>query len=492
MKTARKLTSLLLALLLVFALAATAAADGAGTAATPITGTITVDNPITNQEYKAYKIFDVVYDKADPQHYSYTIDSNNPWLSTVQNYNGLELAPVSGTNTTYIVKKLDGFSAPSFAETLKAAVDGKTGETLTKAVGASSATVSGLSLGYYFVTSSNGTLCNLTTTAPTVTIHDKNNVPFNKEGVTQRDVEVGKVLDYKITGKVPDTTGFETHPYTYEITDTMSEGLTFNKSSLTVKIGNVDETSNTAKCSIDKDPADNSYTFKVTVHVDQCTVGQPIEVTYTATVNEKAVAQVSQNEAVLKYSNKPGTDEFGTIKPEPHKVYSAQIEINKFWKENGTEKKLAGVGFKLYKEETTGTDTVKRYYQWDEINKEVKWVNDTQATPATEVVTTADGKAHFNGLANGTYYLVESTTPAGFNPLEKPEPVTVEMKFMEDGKEVDTKTLTVKKEIENKTGAVLPSTGGMGTTVFYVLGAVLVVGAGVLLVTKKRMSRSEG
>ena len=347
-----------------------------------------------------------------------------------------------------------------------------------------SASVGNLDLGYYFVTSTNGALCNLTTTAPTVTIHDKNNVPFNKEGVTQRDVEVGKVLNYKITGKVPDITGF--NDYTYEITDTMSEGLTFNKSSLTVKIGNNNVTDETTKCTIDKDPADNSYTFKVTVHVDQCTVGDPIEVTYTATVNEKAVAQVSQNEAVLKYSNKPGTDEFGTIKPEPHKVYSAQIEINKFWKENGTDKKLAGVGFKLYKEETTGTDTVKKYYQWDKINKEVKWVNDTQATPATEVVTTADGKAYFKGLANGTSHLVETTTPAGYNPLTGPVDVTI------PGSADNPTSLTVKQDVENKTGAVLPSTGGMGTTVFYVLGAVLVLGAGVLLVTKKRMSRNEG
>ena len=488
MKTARKLTSLLLALLLVFALAATAAAEEAGGAATPATGSITVDNPIAGQNYTAYKIFDVVYD-TDKKLYSYTIDSSNLWLSTVQSYSGLELIPVSGTNTTYIVKKLDGFSAPTFADTLKKALPGLTnpnGIPLVESSGKRTATVN--ELGYYFVTSTNGALCNLTTTAPTVTIHDKNNVPFNKEGVTQRDVEVGQVLDYKITGKVPDTTGF--NDYTYEITDTMSEGLTFNKSSLTVKIGTTDVTNDTTKCAIDKDPADNSYTFKVTIHVDKCTVGDEIVVTYKATVNENAVARVSQNEAVLKYSNKPGTDETGTIKPDPHKVYSAKIEIYKYWEDNGQKKDLGNVGFKLYKKVTSEGQETINYYKYDETAQKVRWVNTIDE--GTEVQTDAQGKAYFKGLANGTYYLVESTTPAGFNPLEKPVPVTVDMKFKDDGKEVDTNTLTVKQDVENKTGAVLPSTGGMGTTVFYVLGAVLVLGAGVLLVTKKRMSRNEG
>ena len=99
MKHARKLTSLLLALVMVFALAVTVAADGA--TGTTGTGSITVDNPRDDQEYTAYKIFDVVYD-ADKKNYSYTIDSSNLWLSTVQNYNGLKLTQVNGTST-YIV-----------------------------------------------------------------------------------------------------------------------------------------------------------------------------------------------------------------------------------------------------------------------------------------------------------------------------------------------------------------------------------------------------
>ena len=135
MKCTRKLASLLLALVMVFALATTAFATEAGTTTT--TGTITVANPVANQEYKAYKIFDVVYDAAK-EHYSYTIDSTSEWFNTVSAYatgaHGLTLTQVNGGDT-YVVTTGNGFSAPDFAVALKAAVDGMTDcncpETLT-------------------------------------------------------------------------------------------------------------------------------------------------------------------------------------------------------------------------------------------------------------------------------------------------------------------------------------------------------------------------
>ena len=119
MKTPRKLTSLLLALLLVFALAATAAAEGDGAATTTNTGSITVENPIGGHEYKAYKIFAVVYDNAN--HYSYTIDGSSQWFNTVDTYSkgansGLKLTKVADTTSdTYVVTTTSDFSAPEFA-----------------------------------------------------------------------------------------------------------------------------------------------------------------------------------------------------------------------------------------------------------------------------------------------------------------------------------------------------------------------------------------
>ena len=477
MKHARKLASLLLALVMVFALATTAFADETVTT----TGTITVENPVEGRTYTAYKIFDVVYDtNAENDHYSYTIDSkNNEWYSTVSTYandptHGLKLTQVNGGDT-YVVTTVDGFSAPDFAAALKKAVSGKTGKVLTAK--GSSVTVEKLPLGYYFVASDSGALCNLTTTNPTVTIHDKNDMPFEKKA-DKTNADVGQIVTYTITGKVPDSTGFDTYIYTIE--DTMSNGLTFNRDSLKVKVGDTDVTADTSKCKITYDGTTAPNTFKVSIIVKKCTVGDPIEVTYNATVNEKAIAVVSKNEAKLTYSNDPTDSTKTTITPpQEQKVYTSKIVIDKF--ESGNENiKLPNAKFVLYKEEKTGETVSKVYYQWDETAKKVKWVKDMN--DATVVTTNEKGEATFGGLADGTYYLVETEAPAGYNPLTAPLEVKVE------GSSTDITKLSVTAKVANKTGTTLPSTGGMGTTVFYVLGSALVLGAVVLLVTKKRMS----
>lgn len=488
MKHARKLASLLLALVMVFALATTAFASE--TVTPPTTGTITVDNPRADQEYKAYKIFDVVYDTKG--HYSYTIDSTSVWFNAVDTYSkqtnsGLTLAQVGVT--TYVVTTTSDFSAPPFAEALKAAVGEKTdGITLTKASG--KATATNLDLGYYFVASTSGALCNLTTTNPDVTIHDKNDMPFEKTD-NKVSADVGETVNYTITGKVPDTTGFET--YTYEIADTMSEGLTFNRNSLAVKVGSADVTADTDKCTIAYDAETAPNTFKVTILVKNCTVGDAITVTYTATVNEKAIAVVSRNEAKLTYSNDPTDSAKTTTTPaQKQEVYTSKIVIDKY--ETGKPgTKLPGAEFVLCRNDDAQYAAVQnaiqnaiqiQYYKWDETTKTVSWVDDI--ADATKVTTDAHGEAFFEGLADGTYYLVETKAPAGYNPLTAPVPVTVA------GSSTDITKLSVTAKVENQAGTLLPSTGGVGTTVFYVLGAVLVLGAVVLLVTKKRMSRNEG
>lgn len=490
MKHARKLTSLLLALVMVFALAVTVAAEG--TTGTTVTGSITVDNPIEGQTYTAYKIFDVVYDEATPKHYSYTIEGGSEWFKTVETYantegSGLTLTLVKGT-TTYVVTTTDAFSAPPFADALKAAVNGKTGRTL--AVAGGKATVTGLDLGYYFVTSSTDALCNLTTTNPAVIIHDKNEMPFEKKD-DKVSAEVGETVNYTIKGKVPDHTGFT--KYTYLITDTMSEGLTF-KQDVTVTVGGTDVTS---ACTITYNVDNNANKFTVSIPVRDYTIGAEILVTYTALVNENAVAKISKNSATLTYSNNPSdstkTDTTTTVE---ETVYSSKIAIEKVEKlaadATATPKKLKDAEFVLYKKAPTDTDpnAIQYYKKWDDTDttKAVSWVN--TIAEATTVKTDENGEASFEGLANGTYYLVETKAPAGYNQLTEAQ--KVEVHDGEHNAPVTSETqLTVTAKVENQAGTLLPSTGGMGTTIFYVLGAVLVVGAGVLLVTKKRMSQSE-
>ena len=473
MKTAKKLASLLLVVVMVFAMATTAfAAEDKGT--------IIVDNPVANQTYTAYKIFDVTYSGSN---YSYTIKTTSEWYSTVKAYaetegSGLTLTGVAGDDTTFVVSTSTGFSAAAFANALKAAVSGKTGITLT--ADGTTVKATNLDLGYYFVASTNGALCNLTTTNPSVTIHDKNDIPFNKVD-DKESVDVGEIVTYTITGKVPDYTGFTT--YTYLVTDTMSEGLTFHKN-VKVTVGGTDVTSD---CTItyDKDNNANKFTVSIPVLNNKYTIGAEIEITYTAVVNENAVAKIENNAATLTYSNDPIDTSKTTTTPEDKEtVYSAKVVINKYVKGSNTEK-LAGAEFVLYKEvKTDGSDTTtKYYYKWNETDKKVEWTTDkAQATVKT---TNDEGAASFYGLKDGTYYLEEIKAPAGYNLLKDPVQVTV------NGANATTanlSSLTVTGNVENSSGAELPETGGMGTTIFYVLGSVLILAAVVLLVTRKRMS----
>lgn len=470
MRHMKKVASLLLALVMVLSLMPAALAAG--------TGSITVDNPIAGQTYTAYKIFDVSYD-AGKTAYSYTIKKTSEWFDTVNTYasdlaKGLTLTQVNGSDTYVVTIDNSKFSAPSFALALKADVDGKDGTTLELVNG--KATATGLDLGYYFVTSTSGALCNLTTTNPSVTIHDKNDNPFDKVD-DKESVDVGEVVTYTITGKVPDTTGFTT--YTYMFTDTMSDGLTFQKD-VKVKIGDTDVT---AKCTITYDVDGNSNKFTVTVPVIeyQGNIGSVITVTYTAIVNENAIANVEKNHADLTYSNDPTNSESKTTTPpDEETVYSSKLVIDKYAAE--TETKLAGAQFILYKEVTKDGTTQKVYYKWDATNKKVVWVENKG--DATVKTTDDKGAASFDGLADGTYYLEEIAAPAGYNMMKDPVQVVIA------GSNSETTKLTTTEKVANSTGTELPSTGGMGTTVFYVLGSVLVLGAVVLLVTKKRMGGS--
>ena len=473
MKSVKRISSLLLALFMILTMSVTTFAAGT-------TGSITIDNPVQGKTYTAYKIFDVVY-SGDKQAYSYTIDRESEWFSAVQSYaddetKGLTLTPVTGT-TTYIVETGSAFSVSDFSSALqKVDTSRKTeGKTLTDD-GSGKASVSNLDLGYYFVTSGSGALCNLTTTDPNVTIHDKMNVPFKKtEDKTFADV--GDKVTYTITGKVPEYAGFSS--YTYLITDIMSDGLTFNQESVKVMVGSVDKTTD---CTIEKNVGSNPNKFTVSIPVmtEKYKVGAEIKVTYTATLNEKAVAIISTNKATLTYSNNPtDSTKKTTTPPQEKKVYSSKIEIVKYDKDNQS-KKLSGAEFVLYKK---AADSSNLYYKWNDATNKVEWV--AAKDVATKKTTDSNGAAYFEGLADGTYYLEETKAPAGYNPLSEPKEIKV------TGSDTDDSKLTIKEGVANSTGTILPSTGGMGTTFFYVIGGIFVLASVVLLITRKRMEKVE-
>ena len=228
---------------------------------------------------------------------------------------------------------------------------------------------------------------------------------------------------------------------------------------------------------------DNGFTLTIKVMELQEKVGKEIKVTYTAVTNDNAVTVISKNSATLTYSNNPTDSESKTTTPKDEEtVYSAKLVIDKCQKDNES-KKLANAKFVLKNDEG-------KYYKYTAATEsaaaKVEWVKNQ--ADATEVTTNTNGAAAFNGLKDGTYYLVETAAPAGYNLLANEVKVTINGA---DATEVDLSSLTATAKVENSTGTTIPETGGIGTTIFYVAGGLLVLGAVILLITKKRMSSAK-
>lgn len=467
MKTMRKLFTVLLALAMTLALAVPAfAAD--------TTGSITITNPQGDRTYTAYKIFDVTY---SGKNYSYTISGTDAAFNTVKAYadeaaNGLKLTAVANTNKYNVSIDAAAFSAASFAQYLKTNVGSLgTGTAFTK--DGDTMKASGLTPGYYFVSGTSGTVCELAT-AKDIEIRDKNEALQIEKSVDDADrtVEIGQKLTYTITGKVPSTKGYT--KFTYQVTDTMSEGLTFNKD-VKVTIGGTAVTDAAITYN------DNGFVASINMMNYQKQIDAPVVITYTATVNENAIQRDKEtNTATLKYSNDPADKNSFKESSVEVNVFSFNIVINKYAAGNENTK-LAGAKFVLKNNEG-------KYYKYDAAK--VTWV-DAKAD-ATEVITGADGAARFDGLQAGTYYLEETAAPAGYNQLTK----DITIVLNKDGSAtIDSASSTLGADhsmtagVANSTGTMLPETGGIGTVIFVALGALAVICAGVFLVTNKRMSK---
>ena len=411
--------------------------------------------------------------------HSYTIGDTDAAFSTVKKYadepaNGLNLTAVADTGK-YNVSIGAGFSAASFAQHLKTNVDSLgTGTDFT--TDGNTVKASGLDLGYYFVSGTSGTVCELAT-AKNIQIRDKNEVPEIKKDVDDNDrtVEIGQKLTYTITGKVPSTKGYD--EFTYQVTDTMTEGLTFNND-VTVTIGGVDVTS---AATITNNG--NGFVASVNMMHYQDQIDAPVVITYTATVNEKAIQSDKEtNTATLKYSDNPADkDSFKESSVEVN-VFSFNIVINKYAKGNENTK-LEGAKFVLKNAEN-------KYYKYDAATKAVSWVDDKSA--ATEVSTDANGAARFDGLQAGTYSLEETVAPAGYNQLTKDITIVLDKNgsaTIDGAASAPGADHSLTTGVANSTGTLLPETGGAGIVTFVALGALAVICSGVFLVTNKRMSK---
>lgn len=467
-KTFKKLFAALLAAALVLAMAVPAFAVTNATK-----GSITISNTVKDETYTIYRMFKLDSYDAESNTYSYTVESD--WEGFFKTGAGGNYITLDGQNhpTWTAADENDSTTVAAFAKAALAwAADKKISGTKETATG-DTVTFSDLDLGYYLVDSSLGALCGLNTTNPNATIKEKNEKPEIKKEVQtsagdwsrENNAKIGDTVEYKVEIKVADGA------QKYTVTDTMSKGLTFNSTSLKVAVGS---TFATADTDYTLTPTENGFTLELPEsYVSTFTKGTVILVTYNATLNKDAVidGDGNTNKVTLSYGNHQNTV--------PSEVTTKSYQFDLVKVDGTTNKLLDGAEFELADGETKLSfvkDTAGNYR-----------VAMTGEDGATTTITVKGGKVNIYGLAGKTYTLTETKAPDGYNKL-----VTSETVNLADGSKTHATIVdSVYKDggvvVENHAGTVLPSTGGMGTTLFYVIGGGLMVAAVVLLVTKKRM-----
>ena len=477
----KKVFAVLVALTLVLSCAVMAfAAEGDAA-----TGTITIDNALKGAAYNIYKILDFVPVEGSATQGRYTVVAE--WADFLAGDGAAYLKTNAETGT---IEWNGAETDARKAELAKAAVayakDNSISATATKtAANDGDVTFTEVPLGYYAIDTSLGTICALTNVDNTFNAHEKNEKPdIDKLVQEDKDDSWGKVndadIDQKVNYKSTITVGLGATNYVMH--DTMEAGLTFNADSVVVKLADgtvVDEANYTVVY-----PATDGHTFDVTFSNDfiaGLAKGTQFTVYYSATLNENAniVTDGNDNTVYLSYG------EDSTWETNEHKTttYTWKMDVLKY---TGTEKTpLAGAKFQLL-------DNAGNAIKFAKVeNTSVPTYRvDVDGTIDT-IETDANGKFDLVGLDEGTYKLHETEAPAGYNKLADDITVTIGSTH-DDANLSATYTIDEKApatiEVENKTGSLLPETGGIGTTIFYVVGGLLMVAALVVLVSKKRMA----
>lgn len=514
MRLMKKLLTILFAFMMVLATTSMVSADDTPNPSEGVSpadkGTITITNAIKDQDYKVYKIFDL--ESYSGTNYSYKVVDK--WANFFAR---------TGGGYGYITLDDDGYiksfnltetNAPVFArKALRYAQDVSNGvsaitssPTITdNADGTQTITYNDVDMGYYLVDSSVGALCSLNTTNLTATIKEKNSVPTVEKKVRRQggssygnniNADMGQVLEFQTIITVGDGA------QNYKLHDKMDAGLTYNNSSLKV---NIKKTTDSGYSILDSAnytvsfPAIDGDTFDIEFKqnfLDGLKKDDQIMVEYEATLNENAKIQDKNvNKTWLVYGdNKTSNYSEATIK-------TFRIPVFKFYKPNATatETPLAGAKFKLSTNRRANLnnddDFIKFVYDTNDATNPDKNVYrkalDSEIATTIEVATNDKGYATFQGLVDGTYYLYETEAPEGYNKLKNPVQINIEssglVTFIIPGGSLQYVRPYQPVKIENKTGTVLPSTGGVGTTMMYIVGAMLLIGSGVLLITKKNM-----
>ena len=479
MKRVKRMLALLAAFALVLAMAVPAWAE-------ENTGSITVQGAVNGEIYSIYKIFDVTgYDMTTNPH-KITYKVTDGWASFFAKGNPGATYVTLDSKNQISGTTLDSSTAPEFAAaaiTWAKDSDHHINVTASETANGDSVTFTNVANGYYLVDTSLGALCSLdNVTGNAAKISEKNKVPSVEKKVKNGDnygssnsAKIGDTVEYKTTitinGSVEKVV----------LHDKMDAGLTFNETSVKVKVGVADVAKDNYTLKKPGTESSDSCTFEIEFedsYIAGLATGTQIEVTYSATLNKNAVIGTTgnKNDTWLKYGNN------GSVTSETT-TYSYSFDLVKT---DNSNKLLAGAQFELYTDKNC-TDKVALVKDGD--NYRVASATEKATTNFTsEVIVSNDtSKITVNGLKGETsYWLKEIKAPKGYNELEEPYEFTMGANNMsatlngtqwEDG----------GVHVINNAGTVLPSTGGMGTTVFYVVGGGLMAVAVVLLVTKKRM-----
>ncbi|GDZ19679.1 SpaH/EbpB family LPXTG-anchored major pilin [Bifidobacterium breve] len=520
----------------VFGLAATtvATANAADNATLTVS---TTDAKFAGKTVNAYKMFSATV-SGDGKAVSYTLtDEWKPFFkdSTASGLTGNDVTDANVSDKAYdYVSKLTGKDLAAFATKASNWAQAKTNNikaaaTATVSTGATNgnytATFNGLDYGYYVVAVPGATLANASGQYATLVSVDRTNVTANIKGdlptVDKKvqvdgtgkdatDAKIGDTLTFTLTSTIPDMSAYDT--YTFNFKDTLSKGLTFERvTSVTVDGVAAPLTVGTDYTVTTPTAPDNTLTVAMNdfKNKQQANAGKKITVTYTATLNENAVVggAGNTNSAKIQYSNNPSTDGTGESEPSKVRVFTYGFTVDKYTGDEYTDgaARLPGAKFTLapkngdpmsFVKVKDGNATENAVYRVATDDEKTS----TTITTTTTIITPASGKVDFQGLKNGEYTLTETEAPAGYNKLASA--IGVKVEGQNDGTDTTNATVHITYNndngsnydktaskgvipVRNKSGVVLPGTGGMGTIAFTVIG-VLVIALGVAWTLKRK------
>lgn len=508
MKRIKKLAAAMLTAIMMMTMTVTAFA-----AETTHTLTVTTkgSQDLKGQTINLYKLFDVTESgEGQNKNYAYTVNTETGYKDALVEV----LKPnVTSTSKDEVFAKAVFDLGASDSEQVQKFANDFTAQALTKKLVATATSnkiqeskqsydFTGLAAGYYlvYVTGGKEIQSSLVTVDGTNTVNLKTEAPSITKEANKTTVNIGDVVTYTVTGNIPDTTGYDS--YVYKIHDTLSNGLDFVNDANGTALG-TDAT--TVKVTVAFKDATDATTAPTEATLDiankrimnldlsewvranqENNKGKEFKVTYYAKVNKDAEV-TNNNKASLEYGNNPS--DTTTTTPSEAKTNTYPLDINKIKKRS--EEKLAGAKFSLYTEEEYKKEVDARQAIKVTGENGNYVVDPASSVTEFESVKSIEEKGYnlrVNGLAEGTYYLVETKAPDGFNKLTDPIKVTITKTgdtewTVSKGEDVETDKII---DVENSTGSLLPSTGGTGVIVFAGVAILLVFGVVVSFIRDKR------